>query len=42
MRRLGVPGTARASFYVYNGERDVEALVAGVASARDLFARAGL
>ncbi len=26
MRRLGVPATARASFYVYNGEDDVEAL----------------
>jgi cysteine desulfurase/selenocysteine lyase len=41
MRRLGVPGTARASFYVYNDERDVEALVAGVAAARELFVRAG-
>jgi len=26
MRRLGVPATARASFYVYNGEDDVVAL----------------
>jgi cysteine desulfurase/selenocysteine lyase len=41
MRRLGVPGTARASFYVYNDEADVEALAAGVESARELFARAG-
>jgi cysteine desulfurase / selenocysteine lyase len=41
MRRLGVPGTVRASFYVYNDERDVEALAAGVAAARELFARAG-
>jgi cysteine desulfurase/selenocysteine lyase len=41
MRRLGVPGTARASFYVYNDEADVEALVVGVESARELFARAG-
>jgi cysteine desulfurase / selenocysteine lyase len=41
MRRLGVAGTARASFYVYNDEADVDALVAGVESARDLFARAG-
>lgn len=38
MRRLGVPGTARASFYVYNDEADVDALVAGVESARELFA----
>jgi cysteine desulfurase/selenocysteine lyase len=41
MRRLGVAGTARASFYVYNDEDDVEALVVGVESARELFARAG-
>ncbi len=41
MRRLGVAGTARASFYVYNDDADVDALVAGVESARDLFARAG-
>jgi cysteine desulfurase/selenocysteine lyase len=41
MRRLGVSGTARASFYVYNDDADVDALVAGVESARDLFARAG-
>jgi cysteine desulfurase/selenocysteine lyase len=41
MRRLGVAGTARASFYVYNDEADVDALVAGVESARDLFARTG-
>jgi cysteine desulfurase/selenocysteine lyase len=40
MRRLGVAGTARASFYVYNDEADVEALVAGVESARELFASA--
>jgi cysteine desulfurase/selenocysteine lyase len=41
MRRLGVAGTARASFYVYNDDADVDALVAGVESARELFARAG-
>jgi cysteine desulfurase/selenocysteine lyase len=41
MRRLGVAGTARASFYVYNDDADVDALVAAVESARDLFARAG-
>ena len=37
MRRLGVPATARASFYVYNDERDVDALVKGVERARSLF-----
>ncbi|MDQ3997087.1 MAG: SufS family cysteine desulfurase [Gemmatimonadota bacterium] len=40
MRRLGVAGTARASFYVYNDQADVDALVTAVESARDLFARA--
>jgi cysteine desulfurase / selenocysteine lyase len=38
MRRLGVAATARASFYVYSDEADVDALVAGVESARRLFA----
>jgi cysteine desulfurase/selenocysteine lyase len=37
MRRLGVPATARASFYVYNDEQDVDALVKGVHRARSLF-----
>lgn len=37
MRRLGLPATARASFYVYNDEEDVEALVRGVERARTLF-----
>lgn len=38
MRRLGVPATARASFYVYNDESDVDALVSGVRQACELFA----
>ncbi len=38
MRRLGVPATARASFYVYNDESDVDALVSGVQHACELFA----
>ena len=38
MRRLGVSATARASFYVYNDERDVEALVSAVQKAKALFA----
>jgi cysteine desulfurase / selenocysteine lyase len=37
MRRLDVAATARASFYVYNDERDVEALLAGIAKAREIF-----
>jgi cysteine desulfurase/selenocysteine lyase len=37
MRRLNVPATARASFYVYNTEADVDALVAGVERARTVF-----
>jgi len=40
MRRLGVAATARASFYVYNDERDVAALVQGVKQAVQLFAGA--
>jgi cysteine desulfurase/selenocysteine lyase len=37
MRRLNVPATARASFYVYNTDEDVDALIAGVERARDVF-----
>jgi len=37
MRRLGVAATARASFYVYNDEEDVDALVAGIESAKKVF-----
>ena len=37
MRRLNVPATARASFYIYNTEADVEALVAGIEHAREVF-----
>lgn len=38
MRRLGVNATARASFYIYNDEGDIDALVAGVRQAVSLFA----
>ena len=38
MRRLEVPATARASFYVYSDGRDVEALVSGLEKTRALFA----
>jgi cysteine desulfurase / selenocysteine lyase len=37
MRRLGVAATARASFYVYNEESDIDALVSGLRRARELF-----
>lgn len=37
MRRLDVPATARASFYVYNDESDIDALVAGIMKAREIF-----
>ncbi|MEO7647218.1 MAG: SufS family cysteine desulfurase [Gemmatimonadaceae bacterium] len=37
MRRLNVPATARASFYVYNDESDVDALVSGIMTAKKLF-----
>jgi cysteine desulfurase/selenocysteine lyase len=35
---IGVPATARASFYVYNTPEEVDALVAAVEAARDIFA----
>ena len=34
---LGVPATARASFYMYNTPEEVDALVAAVEGARDIF-----
>lgn len=37
MRRLNLTATARASFYVYNDEEDVDALLAGIMKARDIF-----
>lgn len=37
MRRLDVSATARASFYVYSDESDVEALVSGVREAQRIF-----
>ena len=37
MRRLDVPATARASFYVYNDEGDVDALVRSLERAKALF-----
>ncbi|MPY77725.1 MAG: SufS family cysteine desulfurase [Actinophytocola sp.] len=36
-RRLGIPATVRASFYLYNQPSDVDALVAGVREAQRFF-----
>ncbi len=36
-RTIGAPATARVSFYVYNVPTDVDALVAGLHKARELF-----
>jgi cysteine desulfurase/selenocysteine lyase len=40
MRRLDVPATARASFYVYNDSSDIDALVNGVIKAKEIFGHA--
>jgi cysteine desulfurase/selenocysteine lyase len=37
MRRLGVVATARASFYIYNDESDIDALVTGIMKAKEIF-----
>jgi cysteine desulfurase/selenocysteine lyase len=38
MRRLGVPATARASFYLYNTREDVDALIAALEKSKGWFA----
>lgn len=38
MKRLGMDNTARASFYIYNSEDDVDALVDALKTAQKLFA----
>lgn len=38
MRRLGVPATARASFYLYNTEQEVDALIGALDKAKGWFA----
>jgi len=40
MRRLGVSSTARASFYVYSEQSDVDALCSALVSAQTMFAAA--
>ncbi len=37
MEKMGWPATTRASFYIYNTERDVDALVNGLHKAADVF-----
>lgn len=37
MRRLGVPATTRASFYLYNTPEEVDRLIRALGSARDIF-----
>jgi cysteine desulfurase/selenocysteine lyase len=37
MEKMGWPATARASFYIYNTEADVDALVAGMEKAARVF-----
>ncbi len=37
MEKMGWPATARASFYIYNTEADVEALIAGIEKAAKVF-----
>ncbi len=38
MRRLGVPATARASFYLYNTTEDVDRLIDALRRAEEVFA----
>jgi cysteine desulfurase/selenocysteine lyase len=40
MRRLGVVATARASFYVYNSESEIDALAQALLEARRYFGHA--
>jgi cysteine desulfurase/selenocysteine lyase len=37
MERFGVPATARASFSIYNGREDVDALAGAIHKTRELF-----
>jgi cysteine desulfurase / selenocysteine lyase len=37
MRHFGIPGTARASFALYNTREEVDALVAGLLRVREVF-----
>src|SRR5215211_2516311 len=37
MKDLGIPGTARASFYVYNTPEEVDSLVTGLSKVKEMF-----
>ena len=37
MKRMGVPGTARASFAFYNKPEEIDALVAALAETQKVF-----
>jgi len=37
MEKLGVPATARASFYLYNTQSEVDALIGGIEKAKKIF-----
>lgn len=39
MRKLGVLGTLRASFYIYNTEEDIDVLIAGLGEVEKFFGR---
>jgi cysteine desulfurase/selenocysteine lyase len=39
MKRLGMEGAVRASFYLYNTREDIDKLVAGVIRAREIFGK---
>jgi cysteine desulfurase/selenocysteine lyase len=41
MRKLELPATNRASFYIYNTRAEVDALVAAIKEAQKVFDRAG-
>ncbi len=41
MRRLGVPATSRASFYIYNETSEIDALVEALEDVRRVFGHAG-
>jgi len=37
MRKLGIVGTTRASFYIYNDEKDIDALIDGILATQKYF-----
>ena len=37
MNRLGMDNTARASFYIYNSQDEIDKLIAGIEKAQQIF-----